>query len=104
MALDKLKKQGLFNKIPISDYVSAVSVGMLKGKEMLDLTYEEDSVADVDMNIIMTRQGCFIEVQGTAEGKPFTNSEMDKMISLSKKGTASLFKIQKEILGDILDI
>ena len=104
LALEKLKKNGLFNKIPISDYVGAVSVGLLKGKEMLDLTYEEDSVAEVDMNIVMTKGERFIEVQGTAEGRPFTDHEMDKMISLAKKGINSIFKVQEDILGNLLDI
>lgn len=104
LALEKLKKDGLFNNIPISDYVGAVSVGILKGSEALDLTYEEDSVADVDMNIVMTKGGRFIEIQGTAEGVPFTDSEMHKMISLAKKGINSIFKMQEEIIGDTLDI
>lgn len=103
-ALEKLKKKGLFNKIPISDYVGAVSVGLLKGKEVLDLTYEEDAAAEVDMNIVMTKGGRFIEVQGTAEGKPFTNSEMDKMISLAKKGINSIFETQEDVLGNLLNI
>ncbi len=104
LALEKLKKEGLFNKIPISDYVAAVSVGLFKGKEMLDLTYEEDSRAEVDMNIVMTKGERFIEVQGTAEGRPFTDLEMDKMISSAKKGINSIFKVQEDILGGLLDI
>ena len=97
LALEKLKKEGLFNKIP-------VSVGLFKGKEMLDLTYEEDSRAEVDMNIVMTKGERFIEVQGTAEGRPFTDLEMDKMISSAKKGINSIFKVQEDILGGLLDI
>lgn len=104
LALSVLKKEGVFNKMPVSDYVAAISVGLIKGKETLDLTYEEDSAADVDMNIVMTKGGKFIEIQGTAEGKPFSGSEMDKMIAIAKKGMETIFKAQKEIIDDILDI
>jgi len=102
LALSKMKNDSALNEVPISDYVAAVSVGILKGKEALDLDYEEDSAAEVDMNIVMTKNGRFIEVQGTAEGKPFSSEEMNKMIRLAKKGINSVFKVQKKILGDIL--
>lgn len=101
LALKKLKKEGLSDKIPISDYVAAISVGIVKGKETLDLTYEEDSVAEVDMNIVMTGGDRFIEIQGTAERKPFSSSEKDRMISLAKKGIGDIITKQKEVIGKI---
>jgi len=102
LALSSLKKEGLIEEIPISDYVGAISVGILEGKEALDLDYSEDSAAEVDMNIVMTKGGRFIEIQGTAEGKPFTNQDMNKMMALAKKGIDSIFKSQKKVLGDTL--
>jgi len=101
-ALNKLKKDGLMNKIPIKDFVAATSVGMLKDELLLDLTYEEDSQADVDMNIVMTGKGEFIEIQGTAERKTFNKGEMDKLLSLAQKGILELIDIQRNILKDIL--
>ena len=92
-ALIKLKKDTIFNKIPIIDHVAAISVGILGGKPMLDLTYEEDSRAEVDMNVIMTGEGKFIEVQGTAEGEPFSGNDMDKLITLAKTQGTPLFLI-----------
>ena len=102
LALAKLKKEKVFNKIPISDYVAAVSAGILKGKDILDLTYEEDSKAEVDMNIVMTGGGRFIEIQGTAEKDPFSSSEMEKMISVAKNGINSIFATQKAAIGNLL--
>ncbi len=101
-ALNKLKKQGLIGKIPLKDYVAATSVGILDGNLLLDLCYEEDSRAEVDMNVIMTSGGNFIEVQGTAERKPFTKEQTDKMLLLAKKGIDELIGIQRKLVGDIL--
>jgi ribonuclease PH len=101
-ALNKIKKDGLINKIPVKDFVAATSVGILKGNLILDLTYEEDSRADVDMNIVMTGSNEFIEIQGTAERSPFGKEVMDKMLALAKKGIEELFAIQKKLVGDIL--
>jgi len=103
LALDKLKKEGKIENMPISDYVAAVSVGLLKDEEVLDLTYEEDSSCDVDMNVVMTKKDEFVEIQGTGEKRSFSNNEMNGMIALAKKGVQSIFKDQKEILKDILD-
>lgn len=75
--------------------VAAVSVGIVGGEEMLDLCYEEDSRAEVDFNVVMTDEGKFIEVQGTAEGEPFARDAMNRLINLSRDGIAELFKIQK---------
>ncbi len=101
-ALQKLKKDGKITKIPIQDYVAATSVGILNGNLLLDLCYEEDSKAEVDMNVIMTGAGEFIEVQGNAERKPFSKEKMDTMLDFAKKGVEELFSIQRKLVGDIL--
>lgn len=101
-ALFKLKKSGLIFDVPIKEYVAATSVGMLNGDLLLDLNYEEDSRADVDMNIVMTSQGEFIEVQGTSERKTFNKDQMDKLLDLAKKGIEELIDIQVNLLKDIL--
>ncbi|MFH1199096.1 MAG: ribonuclease PH [Candidatus Omnitrophota bacterium] len=101
-ALNKLKKDGLINKIPVKDFVAATSVGVAGQDLLLDLTYEEDSKADVDMNIVMTGSGEFIEIQGTAERKAFNKDQMDKLLTLAKKGIEELIDIQRNLLKDIL--
>jgi ribonuclease PH len=101
-ALNKLKKEGLISKIPIKDFVAATSVGMVKGDLLLDLSYEEDSNADVDMNIVMTGSDEFIEIQGTSERKTFNKTQMDKLLILAKKGITELIDIQRNLLKDIL--
>ncbi len=101
-ALHKIKKDGLIQKIPIRDYVAAISVGKVNGNLLLDLCYEEDSKAEVDMNVIMTGSGEFIELQGTAERKPFSKEEMDAMLVLAKKGIEELFINQRKLVGDIV--
>ena len=84
--------------IPIKDYVAAASVGMKNGDLLLDLNYAEDSTADVDMNIVMTGKGEFIEIQGTSERKTFNADQMNKLLSLAQKGIRELIDIQKGIL------
>ena len=101
-ALNKLKKGGLINKIPVKDFVAATSVGIVNGDFLLDLAYEEDSKAEVDMNIVMTQAGEFIEIQGTAERKTFNKEQADKLLTLAKKGIAELIDIQRNLLKDIL--
>jgi len=101
-ALAKLKKDGKITKVPINDYIAATSVGILGGNLMLDLCYEEDSKAEVDMNVIMTGNGEFIEIQGTAERKPFSKDKMDAMLDFAKKGIEELFSVQRKLVGDIL--
>ena len=101
-ALNKLKKDKIINKIPIKDFVAATSVGILKDELLLDLTYDEDSRADVDMNIVMTGEGEFIEIQGTAERKTFNKAETDKLLAIAKKGIEELIDIQRNLLKDIL--
>jgi ribonuclease PH len=101
-ALNKLKKDGLLSRIPIKDFVAATSVGILNSNLLLDLTYEEDSQADVDMNIIMTGSGEFIEIQGTAERKTFKKEQMDNLLALAKGGITDLIDMQRNLLKDIL--
>ena len=101
-ALNKLKKDGLIEKIPIKDFVAATSVGILNGTLLLDLNYEEDSQADVDMNVVVTGKGEFIEIQGTAERKTFAKDQMDKLLILAKKGIEELIDIQRNLLKDII--
>ncbi len=102
LALEKMRGEGVIHAIPVSDYVAAVSVGMLDGKPILDLNYDEDSTADVDMNIIMTGNGRFVEIQGTAEKEPFKKEDMNKLITLAKKGIDELIAAQKKALKGII--
>ncbi len=97
----KLKQRGIVSKVPVEDYVSAVSVGVVDGQLNLDLEYEEDSRAEVDMNFIMTGNGLFIEVQGTAEEVPFSRDLFDKMTDLAIHGIMEITKKQVEILGKL---
>lgn len=97
-AVLKIKKQGLIEEIPILDFVAAISVGIFESHHLLDLTYEEDSKADIDMNVVMVGKGEFVEVQGTAEGRTFSKKQMDDLLTLAKKGIGELFDIQKEHL------
>lgn len=101
-ALSKIKKAGLIGTVPLADYVAAVSVGIVEGHAMLDLSYEEDSKAEVDMNVVMTGSGEFIEVQGTAERKPFNQAQMNKLMDLAKHGITDLIDIQRSLLKDII--
>ncbi len=101
-ALKKLKNDGLFERIPVKDFVAATSVGIFGSELFLDLTYAEDSNADVDMNIVMTGAGEFIEIQGTAERKTFKKDGMDKLLILAQKGIEDLIDIQRNLLKDIL--
>lgn len=101
-ALHKLKKNGLISNIPIKDFVAATSVGMINANLLLDLNYEEDSKALVDMNIVMTGKGEFIEIQGTAERKPFNKDQMDKLLILAKKGIDELIDTERNLFKDIL--
>ncbi|HXH54396.1 MAG TPA: ribonuclease PH [Gammaproteobacteria bacterium] len=98
-AFDLLRKQGLLKTNPLKFFVAAVSVGIYKEMPILDLDYLEDSNAETDMNVVMTEQGGFIEVQGTAERSPFHIQEFQGMLDLAKKGIATLIYKQKEALG-----
>jgi ribonuclease PH len=101
LAMKKLKKDKLIDQIPIRDYVAAISVGIIDGKNLLDLDYSEDSEADVDLNIIKTGSGGFVEIQGTAEREPFTDKQMKTMLALADKGIKQLVAIQKQTVGKL---
>ena len=98
----RLKERAVISSIPVADYVSAVSVGVVDGRLLLDLDYAEDSAAEVDMNFVMTGTGLFIEVQGTAEAKPFDRDRLTAMTELASTGIAELTRRQREILGGLL--
>jgi len=99
-AVQYLLRDGILQENPIIDFVAAVSVGMIDGKAVLDLNYEEDSKAELDMNVAMTASGLLVEVQGTAERKPFSKDELGQMINIAEKGILRLIEKQKEILAD----
>jgi ribonuclease PH len=100
LACRKMVKNGILKRSPILSEVAAVSVGIIDGTPILDLAYAEDSTAEVDMNIVCTGRGKFIEIQGTAEREPFTREQMDEMLELAEKGVNQLFEIQRTALGD----
>lgn len=101
-ALTYMRKNKDIDSMPLKDFVAATSVGVVNGQVLLDLNYTEDSKADVDMNIVMTGSGQFVEIQGTAEEEPFTDEQMQKMLSFAKTGIAELIKIQRGYLGETL--
>ena len=101
LACDSFYKPG--NPFPVKDFLAAISVGLSQdGEPILDLCYEEDSHAFVDMNIVMTGNGHFVEIQGTGEGRPFTRAEHETMLALAEQGIDSLISYQKDILGNSL--
>ncbi|HQR55263.1 MAG TPA: ribonuclease PH [Burkholderiaceae bacterium] len=95
-----LRERGLIENLPVRDYVAAVSVGVYRHVPVLDLDYAEDSTCETDMNVVMTGRGGFVEVQGTAEGEPFTEAQMAAMMALARKGVSELIAAQKHVLGD----
>ena len=101
-AVRKSIKKGVLETDPIRDAVAAVSIGIVEGKILLDLCYEEDSKADVDMNFVMTGSGKFVEVQGTAESAPFTKKQMERMAETAEQGINELLKAQKQVLAALL--
>ena len=98
-AVGQLLERNLLAATPILDFVAAVSVGVYHGVPVLDLDYDEDSACDTDMNVVMTGSGGLVEVQGTAEGKPFSRAEMDVMLDLAQQGIAQLIAAQRAALG-----
>ena len=102
LAMKKMKELALIKDIPITDYVAATSVGIVDGTALLDLAYEEDSKAEVDMNFVKTGDGRFIELQGTAEGQPFDRRALDALMELADNGIKELIAMQKAIVGDFL--
>jgi ribonuclease PH len=99
LALEKLVQAGTLSSVPLRDTVAAVSVGIVDGHELLDLSYEEDSRADVDMNIVMTAASKFVEVQATAEHQVFDDAQLDSMVRLAKHGLKTLLEKQQSGLG-----
>ncbi len=102
LALERLREQGAIPRVPVTDYVAATSVGVVDGTALLDLAYDEDSRAEVDMNVVKTAGGQFIEVQGTAESKPFDRAALDALLALADQGIKALVERQREIVGKIL--
>jgi ribonuclease PH len=100
-AVKYMLKKGIIENNPIKDYVAAVSVGIVEGEKVLDLCYEEDSKADVDLNVVMTEKGKFVEIQGTAEKKLFGKTDLDEMLRLADKGIKEIVGKQRKILGDL---
>ena len=98
LAFRKMKEEGLICEIPVSGYVAAVSAGIVENQPMLDLCYEEDSSAMVDLNCVMDDQGRLIEIQGTGEGRPFTVEEQRQLVDLCAKGIKQLQSIQRSVL------
>ncbi|MBL7081449.1 MAG: ribonuclease PH [Candidatus Omnitrophica bacterium] len=103
-ALSKLKARGIIYEIPIEDFIAAISVGIVNKRVFVDLTYEEDSSAEVDMNVVMTGKGEFVEIQGTGEKSTFNKKEMEMLIDLAKARIEDLINLQRQLLKDILFI
>ena len=101
-ALTYMRKHKYINSMPLKDFLAATSVGIVNGKVLLDLNYAEDSKADVDMNVVMTGSGKFVEIQGTAEEEPFDAEQMQKMLGYAQKGIEELIKTQRSYLGETL--
>ncbi len=97
-AMQWMKEQGMISEIPVTACVSAISVGIVDGEKLLDLCYAEDSHAKVDMNVIMTDKGEFIEVQGTGEESPFSRQDLMDLLALAEKGCSELHQLQKSML------
>ena len=98
-AIAGLERRGLIAQSPVRDFVAAVSVGVYEGVPILDLDYDEDSGCDTDMNVVMTGSGGFVEIQGTAEGEPFSQAQMDALVVLAQRGIRELIAKQKAALG-----
>ncbi|PYV90053.1 MAG: ribonuclease PH [Acidobacteria bacterium] len=98
LALQKLIHEGILHKLPLKDYVAATSVGVVNGELLLDLNYQEDSHAQVDMNLVQTGRGLFVEIQATAEGDPFPREMLNQLTDLASQGIRQLLEIQKTII------
>ena len=99
-ACDRLLDQGLITQTPLLQQVAAVSVGLVGGQPLLDLDYSEDSVAEVDLNVVQAGDGRLLEIQGTAEGAPFSRGQLDVLLNLAQPGLETLMAAQREVLGD----
>lgn len=102
-AVNRIVEQHKLPVFPIEDFLASVSVGVLEGQALLDLNYIEDSRVKVDMNVVMTGKGEFVEIQGTGEDAPFSRSEMDEMLRLAEAGIHDLIGLQKDVLGPLAD-
>ena len=102
LALQRMRELALLRDVPVVDYVAATSVGIVDGSALLDLAYDEDSRAEVDMNFVKTGDGRFIELMGTAEGKPFDKRALDALMDLADAGIKQLIEIQRSVVGEIL--
>ncbi len=100
-ALHRLANMGVISSVPMNNAVAATSVGVVAGNRYLDLCYDEDSTAEVDFNVVMTNKGEFVEIQGTAEGKPFNKEMTEHLLSLAEKGIRELFETQEQALEEI---
>ena len=102
LALEKLRERDLIRTIPLSDYVAAISVGVVDGEPLLDLAYDDDSRAEVDMNVVKTGDGRFVEVQGTAEALPFGRDALNALLDLADQGIRQLVDKQRAIVGHLV--
>jgi ribonuclease PH len=102
LALERLREQGGLPRVPVKDYVAATSVGVVAGETLLDLAYDEDSRAEVDMNVVKTSDGRYIELQGTAETQPFPGEVLQKLLAFADKGIKDLIEKQRGVVGQIL--
>jgi ribonuclease PH len=100
LAVRSLRERGVISTDPLRDSVAAVSVGMVDGRPVLDLAYQEDARADVDFNVVMTGSGALVEVQGTAEGEPFSRDQLNELVDLAEVGVRKLTEIQRRVLAD----
>ncbi|HEX9124613.1 MAG TPA: ribonuclease PH [Actinomycetota bacterium] len=99
LAVRALRERGALKKDALTDSVAAVSAGIVAGRPVLDLSYEEDAGADVDFNVVMTGSGRLVEIQGTAEGAPFSREELSSLIDLAETGISQLTELQRQVLG-----
>lgn len=102
LALEKLRQREILRSVPLADYVAAISVGIVDGEALLDLAYDDDSRAQVDMNVVKTGDGRFIEVQGTAEGMPFGRDALNRLLDLADTGIQQLIAKQREVVGHLV--
>jgi ribonuclease PH len=102
LALRKLFSAGKLKRFPVKQHLAAVSVGLVKNRTLLDLKYDEDSSAEVDMNVVMFEDGTFVEVQGTAEGQTFSRTQLDNLLDLAEQGVLAHIAAQKQALGNSL--
>lgn len=99
-ALKYALRNGLIERTPLKDYLAAISVGVVRGEPVIDLCYSEDSTAEVDMNVVMTGSGKFVEIQGTAEGIPFSKTSLESLLKLAEGGITDLISIQKRLMEE----